>query len=123
METVKIYQQIAIYLNIIKSQKVYTSLSDKEAELDKIMKNAPSGSGFDKGTELDDSSSSNKLIFNTAFHHMDENGYYDGWTDHKVIITPSFINSFDMRISGRNRNNIKEYISDLFNDWLTTDYK
>lgn len=78
----------------------------------------PQGSGFDRGTYFDDeNSTSEKLIFHTHFHHMNENGIYDGWTDHKVIVTPSFT-GYLIRIGGRNRNDIKDHIHDAFNDAL-----
>lgn len=74
----------------------------------------PSGSGFDAGTELvidvcDDST----LVFKTAFHHMDEQGSYDGWTEHKVKVTAEF-GGFDIYVGGRDRNQIKDYIADTF---------
>ena len=74
----------------------------------------PSGSGFDAGTELvidvcDDST----LVFKTAFHHMDEHGGYDGWTEHKVKVTAEF-GGFDIYVGGRDRNQIKDYIADTF---------
>lgn len=51
----------------------------------------PSGSGYDNDTKIDfDCSSNDELIFRTSFHHMDENGYYCGWSNHKVIVRPSF---------------------------------
>jgi hypothetical protein len=69
----------------------------------------PRGSGFDSGTKIDlDRSHASKLVFETAFHHMDENGFYDGWTEHTVTVTPAFVGDFDIRISGQNRNDIKE---------------
>jgi hypothetical protein len=74
----------------------------------------PGGSGFDAGTQLDsERSTSDKLVFNTAFHHMNENGFYDGWTHHKVIIKPAF-NGVHMSITGPNRNAIKDLIADAF---------
>lgn len=74
----------------------------------------PSGSGFNNGTKFDfDRSKRSKLVFHTSFHHMDENGYYDGWTDHTVTITPSF-DGIEVKVSGRNRNDIKDYIADEF---------
>ena len=74
----------------------------------------PSGSGFDAGTELvidvcDDST----LVFKTAFHHMDEHGGYDGWSEHKVKVTAEF-GGFDIYVGGRDRNQIKDYIADTF---------
>lgn len=75
----------------------------------------PSGSGFDSGTKLDlDSSTGDKLVFGTAFHHMNESGMYDGWTPHVVTVRPSLAFGFNLSISGRDRNGIKEYIGELF---------
>lgn len=79
---------------------------------------APSGSGFDCGTKLI-SVTPQKLVLNTDFHHLNDDGFYDGWTHHKVIITAAF-DSYDMRITGHNKNNIKEYIGDVFTEWLGT---
>lgn len=78
----------------------------------------PSGSGIDNGTAIDlGKSTGSKLVFNVAFHHMDENGFYCGWTDHTITITPSFSN-FDIRISGPNKRNIKEYLHDVYSSAL-----
>lgn len=81
----------------------------------------PSGSGFDCGTQMDCSQShAEKLVFTTSFHHMNDAGYYDGWTEHTIVVTPSF-SGFNLRISGRNRNNIKDYIHDVFSQALKTE--
>lgn len=81
----------------------------------------PSGSGFDGGTLLDfDASHADKLVFTTSFHHMNEVGYYDGWTEHTVTVTPSLLHGINLRISGRNRNDIKEYIHSEFHESLMT---
>lgn len=75
----------------------------------------PRGSGFDSGTKLDWSASHpEKLVFSTAFHHMDEHGYYDGWTEHTVTVTPSLSGTPRIRVSGRNRNEIKDVIYEEF---------
>ena len=74
----------------------------------------PSGSGFDAGTELViDVCDASTLVFKTAFHHMDEQGSYDGWTEHKVLVTAEF-DGFDIYVGGRDRNQIKDYIADTF---------
>lgn len=79
----------------------------------------PSGNGFDNGTSLDrEKSTPTKLIFHTSFHHMDEFGGYAGWTDHTVTVLPTF-DGFDIRVSGRNRNEIKDYIADVFHECLS----
>jgi hypothetical protein len=79
----------------------------------------PSGSGFDAGsTLLEDESDPNRLVFQTSYHHMDE-GTYCGWSEHRVIVTPSLAHGFDMKITGRNRRGIKDYIADAFQDALS----
>lgn len=85
-----------------------------------VHKNCLSGSGFDDGTRLSATSTSKRLVFTTAFHHMDENGGYDGWTEHRVIVTPTF-QGFDIRVTGRDRNGIKDYIGETFHHWLSSD--
>jgi hypothetical protein len=82
--------------------------------------NLPSGSGFDNGSEFSlDESRPDRLIFSTSFHHMDENGFYDGWTEHRVIVTPSFVHGFDVKVTGRDKRQIKDYIGDCFHDALS----
>lgn len=101
------------------SRKAVLSLcwSDR---IDRIMDLAPSGSGLDSGVILDrESSGPAKLVFQCDFHHMDEHGYYAGWTEHKAIVTPSFRGGIDIKITGRNRNQIKDLIHDLIHHWLT----
>lgn len=79
----------------------------------------PSGSGFDAGTKLDfDASRPDRLVFTTSFHHMNDTGMYDGWTEHRVIVVPSFIGHFSLRVSGKDRNGIKDYIADVFHHAL-----
>lgn len=82
---------------------------------DLVLAHMPSGSGFDSGTKIDlDVSSADKLVFYTSFHHMDENGFYDGWTEHTVKVTPSLTSGFDLKIGGRDRREIKDYIAESF---------
>lgn len=82
------------------------------------MSTAPSGSGIDAGTKLDDSSTKDKLVFAFGYHHMDEHGYYDGWTEHTAVVKPSMCFGYDLRITGRDRNGIKEYLASVFDHWL-----
>lgn len=75
----------------------------------------PSGSGFDAGSTVDvGRSRADRIVLNTSFHHMNEYGSYDGWTEHDVIVTPSLVHGFTLRVTGRNRNDIKEYIAQTF---------
>lgn len=72
----------------------------------------PSGSGFDAGTEIR-VATTYKIILKADFHHMDENGFYDGWTEHNVTAIPTFHGN-DIKVSGKDRNQIKEYIAETF---------
>ena len=75
----------------------------------------PSGSGFDRGTFFDiDASNGNLLVFETGYHHMNDGGYYTHWTEHIVRVKGSLAFALDMTISGRNDNDIKEYIFETF---------
>jgi len=114
----KVYQKIAALIvarnNCINPGNV--EWFDKHTErLDEIAKNhLPSGSGVDSGTEIDlDRSTEKKIVLNTSYHHMNDGGMYDGWTDHTITATPSF-DGFDLKVSGRDRNQIKDYLGDLF---------
>lgn len=83
--------------------------------LDWLVRNEmPSGSGIDTGTKLDDESTPERLVFTCSFHHMDESGGYDGWTEHKVIVTASLVHGIFIRVTGRDRNDIKEYLHEVY---------
>ena len=80
----------------------------------------PSGSGFDGGCTLDfENSNPDKLVFFALFHHMNEGGFYDGWTDYRVTVRASLVHAFDIRIAGRDRNGIKDYIAECFDSTLS----
>lgn len=82
----------------------------------------PSGSGIDSGTTIDlDATDIDKIVLTTSYHHMNENGMYDGWTDHKITIRPSFL-GLDINIGGRNRNDIKDYLHDVFSSCLSSEF-
>lgn len=86
-----------------------------EEVIDTLVDMLPSGSGIDRGVKIDfDKSTGEKLVFNFGYHHMDENGYYCGWTEHVLTITPSFLSGFNMKISGPDKNGIKEYLYETF---------
>jgi hypothetical protein len=79
----------------------------------------PRGSGFDNGTSFDEyESTPDRLIFHTEFHHMNDNGYYDGWTKHDVIVTPNLAHGINVIVKGRDRNDIKDYIGTCFHESL-----
>jgi hypothetical protein len=121
--TRKLYQALATLVlaraNCIKSENEEWRDRHEERVLKLVAEYMPSGSGFDAGTKLDlDKSDANKLVFNTSFHHMTEHGYYDRWTEHTVIVRPSLAYGYELSISGPNRAQIKDYISEAFSNSL-----
>lgn len=85
-----------------------------EERLENALSEFPSGSGFDHGTKLLDASTPDRLVFQADFHHMDDLGGYCGWSEHKVIVTPSLAHEFNLRVTGRDKRGIKEYIAETF---------
>ena len=88
-----------------------------EDVLDKLADRLPSGSGFDSGTSIVEFANG-KLILETAFHHMNEGGFYIGWSHHKIKVVPDLVTDFALEIGGRNYRDVKDYIGDLFNEVL-----
>jgi hypothetical protein len=80
----------------------------------------PSGSGIDSGCTIDlDECTEEKIVIHASFHHMNDGGMYDGWTEHTITARPSFIGQVDLTITGRNRNDIKDCLSETFHHVLT----
>lgn len=115
------YQAIARCLDHIRrvegDPKFAPALEASRGRLERLMNSAPSGSGFNNGTEVD-VGRNGTLEFTTEFHHMNDAGYYDGWTHHIVRVKPSLAWGFELTVSGRNRNEIKDYIHEVFDTWL-----
>jgi hypothetical protein len=84
----------------------------------------PSGSGFDAGVKVNvDKCTDTKIVLATSFHHMDEHGGYDGWTNHNIIITPEFIGGFYLFVDGEDRNDIREHVGDMIHNCLSETYQ
>lgn len=75
----------------------------------------PHGSGIDGRNTIDwGESHGERIVLGVSFHHMNETGSYDGWTDHTITVRPSLVFNFELSISGCDRNQIKEHLGDLF---------
>lgn len=120
----KLYQKIARLIACINSSPVSEMFDTWEMRLREIERSVlPSGSGFDAGCKIQDNSTSNKIVISCDYHHINGCGYYDGWSEHTVIVTPCLQFGFSMRVTGRNRNMIKDYISDTFHELLNNEVK
>jgi hypothetical protein len=92
-----------------------------EEKIAELIDTLPHGSGIDGKTELDfDASRADKLVITGEYHAMNEVGYYDGWYDFKLTVTPSLVHGFTMSISGRfgKYQDVKEYLYEVFRDGL-----
>ena len=84
-------------------------------KLNAMIDELPHGSCIDSDVELNlEKSNPNKLVFNFSFHFMDENGMYDGWIDYKLTVIPDLYNDFYLNITGRNKQEIKDYLYEIF---------
>lgn len=124
--TRKLYQRIASALQAMENCRASGNdewLSRHRDTITCLVANyMPSGSGIDSGTTIDLAASKpNRLVFDTGFHHMNDGGMYDGWTTHTVIVTPDLATGFDIRITGRDRNQIKDYLGDVYAEALRAD--
>ena len=81
----------------------------------------PRGSGIDCGTTIrEDLTGAARLVMETEFHHMDEFGCYDGWTQHRITARPTFGPDVSITVSGRDRNGIKDYLAEVFQSALVS---
>lgn len=123
--TIPLYRAIARALGCVERAQASGNTEWVDHYRDRLRKlvsaHMPSGAGIDCGTKLDDSSRPERLVFTFSFHHMDENGMYDGWTEHTCVVTPSLEWGLVLHITGRNRNDVKDYLHETFNHCLTAE--
>jgi hypothetical protein len=115
----KIYEHIAnIAYQINKSSSEYWK-DIWEQDLEHLERNyLPSGSGFDAGCSINlVETKVNRLVIDFDYHHMDQNGYYNGWSHNQLILTASLVWDFDIRIVNRKGGHrIQSYDRDYFID-------
>lgn len=121
METIDLNRLSAQVYSIQQAKKRndQDEIDRRKAIIEQMIEALPHGSGLDNGVKFClERSTDSKLIFSTSFHHMNEVGYYTGWTEHKIVLTPKF-GDYRMRITGINKNNIKEHLADIFSETFT----
>lgn len=118
----KVYQKMA-RLVVARGNCIKTNnnewLKKHEATLEKLVDDLPHGSGIDGKTEFDfEASNENKLVIKSSYHHMNDGGYYDGWTEFKVIVTPDLAFGFGLKVQGafpRKYADTRDYLIETFN--------
>ena len=81
--------------------------------VDRILACLPRGSGIDAGTTIV-SVTDKQIVLTAGYHHMNEGGYYDGWTHHTIHVRASLMHGITVGVSGPNRNQIKDYLQELY---------
>lgn len=114
------------YKNCIVSND-FTNLEKWETVINDIVESLPTGSGIDGETTFDfEKSKVDKLIINSEFHFMDNNGFYDGWGTFRIIISPDW-RGFNMNVSCKFPKKYKmilqDYLYDTFSYDLEQPYK
>ena len=122
----KLYKMLAVKINArnncieVGNQEFADIHEDSIIEL--VSEYMPSGSGIDSGVSFCfEKSDGEHLVFNFVYHHMNENGFYTGWTNHVAHVTPSLTNDYYIRITGVDKNSVKEYFYQIFSDALETE--
>jgi hypothetical protein len=80
----------------------------------------PHGNGFDMGCTLTANSTTERLVIQVPFHHMDDHGVYCGWTQHTVVVTPTFWGIY-ARVTGVNKRDVKDYIMSCVHEMLDSE--
>lgn len=78
----------------------------------------PHGSGINSGCTIEREFKKDCVILHVPYHNMDENGYYCGWSDFKIVCKPEF-DGISLKIIGKDKYFVKDYLYDLFNNCLT----
>lgn len=89
-----------------------------KASLTQLCALLPSGSGVDDGTTTVELTAGS-ATFACGFHHMDEHGRYDGWTQHTITVRPDWCGPL-VAVVGENRDDINEHLHSIYEDSLTT---
>ena len=124
----KLYQKIAR----VASQK---NTPKKAKELELLQKLLPIGNGiesfFCKECVISLKSTEKRIVIDTAYWHPNVSYETIGflvdmrrrWTDHQIVITPSFEGEINIRVLGENVNNIKKYLHEVFREALMKEYE
>ena len=109
----KLYQLFAKHITGSKAKPPYNEYHLNK--LNELLDKLPTGSGIDAGSTIAfEECRWNKIVFNSAYHVMDEHGYYDGWIEFQIIVRPSFT-GFDLEIKPLRR---KKYFNDYLHDYV-----
>ncbi len=103
------------------------------AALSELIKDTlPHGSGFDSGVSVDWEATdvlAERYVFVCPFHVMNEVGFYVGWAEFRVSVTPSFQDTISLEIertatTGDDaEHGLEDYVAEAMYAALTEDYE
>lgn len=117
----KLYQAI-VQNHRLENDPMYRHDPRVQDRADRILARLPRGSGIDAGTTVV-SVTDKQIVLTAGYHHMNEGGYYDGWTEHTIRVRPSLLLGMTVSLSGPNRNDIKEYLHELYHRVMDSDFE
>jgi len=87
-----------------------------------IPKIMPHGSGFDSDFQFNDKFANGKYEFLGGYHCMNEGGFYDGWINIRMIVSPEDGFDFKIHLSGRKKYIpiMRDYIDETI-EWAFTE--
>jgi len=111
----RLYEEFAIWIVAYENCSNQLQKLKYLEHLETLVKmHMPHGSGIDNGVMLLlEKSNKEKLVFQVDYHHMDDNGMYDGWSHHTATVTASLYHGINIRMGGRNRNKVKEMLVEI----------
>jgi hypothetical protein len=91
---------------------------DAIERIEDASKRLPSGSGFDNDSTVEiDECKPDRIVIASSYHHMSEGGYYDGWSDFRVVVRPSFTGPL-VDVLGRTGQVQRRYWDRDFRDYI-----
>ena len=119
---IEIAKAIAAKANCIKSgnEEWFDKWDDK---INSIINSLPHGSGIDSDITLMDVSTGEKIVIESSYHCMNENGCYDSWINFRLTITGSLMFGFNLNITGNfgKYQDVKDYLHEIFSYDLALD--
>ena len=125
----KVYRQLACYVDAYNrcldsgrtNGPLFGWASDHREKANDLVRNClPSGSGWDNGTTiLWEPSTSEKLVFAGSYHHMDDVGYYVGWSYWTITVTASLVYGLSIEVTcsepnGQDTWGLDDYLGESF---------
>ena len=88
--------------------------------MEQLTKALPHGSGLNGKVEFIGSASEDKLTISAEYQHMDESGYYTGWSTYIITVRATFY-GLNVTVKGRKDNDLREYLGELFHNALSAE--